>query len=839
MLQCQEDRNFKLIENRKEIQSQVNNEKRQKFSIDSLQRNTINYFLKDNIFKSISEEKIKEGSYNEEDFDIINYNSEIADDQIIINQNDDEFNDNFLFSKPENEINEITELNNNQSDNNKTKTIDSLSNIESKKDIKSNKNNEPKKNIKSKNNIKFNNSSDSKKNIESIQKNIRNCLCEIINKDENNKISENKQKNENNDINIPKLNKLIYTKKNAINTSKGKNIKRKIMQKDKEEDSKNNSFNIKTIINEKEFPVLSTNNKDDINKNETNNNNESSNNDFLSKKNKNEETNIETTILNNIDKINKTEIINEIVDEDENEKIIEKKEKYFNNDNENNIEENNKNENNISNNNENENNSNKNNAQINSNNNVNMKEDNKEEKKNLHEETAEKTGRDSVKCNNTKFNNNTYLNETTEKENLYLDTANNNSIINNNKNYEKLYSEQSLLTNYSQIHYNTECNENNIKIINKLKEMQNYLKLKPKKTVKKVNYKINISPKLKSINCMNNKQIKNNIPSYRREQILLTESKLLNQPRTSIKSENRKTHAAKFSMASIFSNENSTSKSIISLIRGTLGRSYHKKSSYLALLYEDNNKKNNTYKFYLENKCNTKSCFNNSSLLNYSKLSIYSYSHRYKKNFKKKAKKIDYLKYAKTIKEQNSIINEKSEKLLSQQYRDVIEYELPNNNKTLISEEVKNFNINNKIILNYSKLEKFSAKLILFDGKIYKLVMKSNNEECKIVQRYFTLTKNCFKYYNNFEEAKEKNENPLVQFDIRYVRKCEILDIKKYEKFLVNKDVQIKYIFCIYLTQNNDNFVFGFENAKYGESIFNILNILKNYYDDMAVKLNK
>ena len=39
-------------------------------------------------------------------------------------------------------------------------------------------------------------------------------------------------------------------------------------------------------------------------------------------------------------------------------------------------------------------------------------------------------------------------------------------------------------------------------------------------------------------------------------------------------------------------------------------------------------------------------------------------------------------------------------------------------------------------------------------------------------------------------------------------------------------------VFCIYLNQNNDFFVFAVNNENFGKSVFNVLNLLKNYYED-------
>ena len=42
----------------------------------------------------------------------------------------------------------------------------------------------------------------------------------------------------------------------------------------------------------------------------------------------------------------------------------------------------------------------------------------------------------------------------------------------------------------------------------------------------------------------------------------------------------------------------------------------------------------------------------------------------------------------------------------------------------------------------------------------------------------------------------------------------------------------IEFVFCIYLYQNDDFFVFSVNNENYGNSVFKILNLLKNFYED-------
>jgi hypothetical protein len=51
------------------------------------------------------------------------------------------------------------------------------------------------------------------------------------------------------------------------------------------------------------------------------------------------------------------------------------------------------------------------------------------------------------------------------------------------------------------------------------------------------------------------------------------------------------------------------------------------------------------------------------------------------------------------------------------------------------------------------------------------------------------------------------------------------------EKYKIN-DKNIELVFCIYINQNNDFFVFAHDNKKIANSIINILLFLIRYYED-------
>ena len=175
--------------------------------------------------------------------------------------------------------------------------------------------------------------------------------------------------------------------------------------------------------------------------------------------------------------------------------------------------------------------------------------------------------------------------------------------------------------------------------------------------------------------------------------------------------------------------------------------------------------------------------------------------------------------------------------LLSNPYKDIIEVYLPKKSgKSLIDNEIIRNIINNKYILSYKIINSLDTDKILNDGFIYKLIDNIeyyyNNEDYKyeLLSRYFQITKNCFKYYNNIYEAINEKDKPLVQFDIRYIKSIEIMDNNILKNYKINGNKNIEIIFCIYLNQNNDFFVFAHNNLFIGNNIINILLFLKRYY---------
>lgn len=71
----------------------------------------------------------------------------------------------------------------------------------------------------------------------------------------------------------------------------------------------------------------------------------------------------------------------------------------------------------------------------------------------------------------------------------------------------------------------------------------------------------------------------------------------------------------------------------------------------------------------------------------------------------------------------------------------------------------------------------------------------------------------------------------MVQFDIRHIKDLQIIENDFLMEYKVdNRDIEM--VFCIYLNQNNDFFVFAVNNENLGKSIFDFLSLLKNYYED-------
>ena len=181
------------------------------------------------------------------------------------------------------------------------------------------------------------------------------------------------------------------------------------------------------------------------------------------------------------------------------------------------------------------------------------------------------------------------------------------------------------------------------------------------------------------------------------------------------------------------------------------------------------------------------------------------------------------------------------DKILSVKYRDAIEIDMSSINlkESLIDKELTEEIIDNKIIINFSKLENISTSQILFDGIIYKVVDNFNNDDkkFKFMERYFQLKKNCFRYYNNIQLARYNQDKPLVQFDIRHIKNLKIIDKKIFEEYELSGR-KIQFCFAVFLKQNTDFFVFVSFNENFGNNVFRLMNLLKNYYEDKNNNIN-
>jgi hypothetical protein len=211
-----------------------------------------------------------------------------------------------------------------------------------------------------------------------------------------------------------------------------------------------------------------------------------------------------------------------------------------------------------------------------------------------------------------------------------------------------------------------------------------------------------------------------------------------------------------------------------------------------------------------------------------------------KKNIKNKNLLNDILQNIINVEPNNNINNNTDDnnidKILLVKYRDAIDIDISSINikESLVDKDLIESNINNKILINYSILDNISNSKILFDGIIYKVVDNFTNnvdKKYKIMERYFQLKKNCFKYFNNIQLARYNPDKPLVQFDIRHIKDMKIIDSNIFEEYKLNGN-KIKFTFAIFLNQNSDFFTFLLDNEDFGNSLFNLMNLLKNYYDD-------
>ena len=626
-------------------------------------------------------------------------------------------------------------------------------------------------------------------------------------------------------------------------------IKEEITQEKEQKNNKNKKElnGINSLDNKKKLNLIKYNFKEQQNKN-----NVKTNKRKLDKKNYNTDGN-NINHINFFDDINEDEIIIN-TDEDQTEKKKKTKENKISNVSQNNNKKKVKNTIFINNSNvtiSNRNNNNENKLKKASNHEIKMK--NEYNCFNSNEENIELGELINKVFNN--INNNNFNNNNINNNKAYPRNNNNKNILTESEidkeYFDQLYSEQS-----QYIINNRSKNENDEKIINKLKEIKDKINNKnkvSKKKIKRYNTEFNSLKRKQIANSMNNRQIRKNIPTYRRHIKSSNNNYIFNSLTLNKNLQNFKKFKYNSVSNGYFSLENSFNKSYSSLFCKSVRSPFYNSSHYS---YNNNNKsfrKKNSIgkwsrgtpgKFNLQN-----SYFNNSSLFNTSSGCINSQNNIKKNNNKKLynmvSKNIIRKTNIKTCKNNkksdvnsNKIIdidaykeNNLENNLLSQQYRDIIEVDLPKNynGESLVNNNLQEYNINNKIILNYNKLNNCKISVILYDGFLYKIIDKKNYG-FKASKRYFQITKNCFRYYNEIEDAKNENE-PLVQFDIRHIKDLQVIN-HDFLKDIKIDEKNIKFVFCIYLYQNDDFFVFAVSNESYGNSVFNVLHLLKNYYED-------
>jgi len=460
--------------------------------------------------------------------------------------------------------------------------------------------------------------------------------------------------------------------------------------------------------------------------------------------------------------------------------------------------------------------------------------------------------------NNNNFNNKTF-NYTKNKNNKVINNRKSSNICNiskNNKNKNSMNKNMNMTTGQNQSKLNKNKSNKNKKPLNlkqsKLKKNNSYQNLisyprTDSAAISKYNRNLEI---IKSNPFLNkniyNRKIKNQIPLYRRP-----------SPDDRFKSRNSKSkglspggrkNLQKKSPRSISGHKNYN-------FREELWNNFYKDSSVSSFKNKSNNcisinkhfphsrSENNLAVNSILSSQNSESNNNitsiygkNNSILNNSNL---GYTHLYNKsmncvdtlinnNYQKNIvsdERDDNLNNCKRIK--NYSLSFKPRK---KNYSDVVDFirvMIPFEGSQIYPNLINNSS-NNVFTLSYNNLNKLNDNSILYDGNLYKVV-NTNNGQTKLVLRYFQITKNCFRYYKNIYSQLIYNENPLVQFDLRQVEDIDTINVN-----LINNLVEQKIEFCfsINLINNTDFFVFATKDKLFGECVFNVLKLIKKYYED-------
>ena len=376
-------------------------------------------------------------------------------------------------------------------------------------------------------------------------------------------------------------------------------------------------------------------------------------------------------------------------------------------------------------------------------------------------------------------------------------------------------------------------NEDNKLIIDKIRNI--YQVLYNKNNNEPINEKINRKNNKKKIN---KNDLYKNIPIYRRETDFHLRNKSYNiENNFNMNNDNN-------SYFSLFNNSTNLS---INFINKTNKCNKSERNCKKVTPFLFNNKIQKMSK--LNNNVIKKKEVSFNQFLNYNNFNKKNYNNtnnRKNKTYIKKVKPVIYNSGSYT----NIFNNEKrlnytnndidTNHLLSHEYRDLIEVNMPKLvEETLININIINSIIGNKYIYSYKKIDNFMNDIILYDGILYKVIDNMDNDiidennKYQLLERYFQITKNCFKYYNHINEAIHEKDKPLVQFDIRYIEKIEVIENNFLNNYKIDGEKDIKIIFCIYINQNNDFFIFAHNDRNFGKDVINILQFLQRYYEDM------
>ena len=198
---------------------------------------------------------------------------------------------------------------------------------------------------------------------------------------------------------------------------------------------------------------------------------------------------------------------------------------------------------------------------------------------------------------------------------------------------------------------------------------------------------------------------------------------------------------------------------------------------------------------------------------------------------KKEFIKMDFIKSSNVLKRlKNENILKEIEKLSNKKNIKVelslnLEKNISCNNK--INHKLFNFSNKNNDISKYNILEKMNDNTVIYEGIVYRIIKKEN--KIKLNPRYFQITKNSFKYFSGLKRLKVADEKPLVQLDIGFIKRSEVLDLNYIDQNII-KEYKIQLIFRIILTNNNESFIFATDKIKLGDDCVSILNLLVQFY---------